>query len=303
MVCFRSKRQGFTLVELLVVIAIIGVLIALLLPAVQAAREAARRSQCTNNMKQIGLALHNYHDVNGRLPHGSFHADRWGWPPRMIAFMEGGAEFAQYDFRIQSWQPDQNGANFQNIRRIHKNFLCPSDTLSERITQEEGFGAGWEISQCDYAANIGDYMNSTGIGATPAYGNVGYVGNFPPIEVRGVIGRWRWAASFRDVTDGLSNTMFLGECIGALCITQNFGTQCWATTAHPINYMNQSLIANPPTPANPRWDESIGFRSYHPGGANFLLGDGSVRFLSETIDGVVYRGMASRTGAETITIP
>jgi len=300
------RRRAFTLVELLVVIAIIGILIALLLPAVQAAREAARRSTCTNNMKQIGVALHNYHDVNGRLPHGTFAAtqqSRWGWQPRLLPFIEGGAEFNLLDFRIAAWQPDQNGNNFQCLRRIHRSFLCPSDTLSERIIQEEGFGAGWEISQSDYAGNIGDYINSTGIGATPAYGNVGFAANEGPNEVRGVISRWKWSASFRDVIDGLSNTFCVGECIGALCITQNFGTQCFATTAHPINYMNQSLIDSPPTPANPRWDESIGFRSFHPGGANFLLGDASVRFVSDTIDGVIYRGLASRMGRESISPP
>jgi len=293
------KRQAFTLVELLVVIAIIGILIALLLPAVQAAREAARRTQCTNNMKQIGLALHNYHDTWKRLPHGSHHADRWGWQPRMLPFVEGGAEFEQLDFGIAAWQ----GNNFQYIRAIHENFLCPSDSLFDLIIQEESFGGGWEISQSDYGACIGDYMNSTGVGATPAYGNVGFGPNNTANRVRGMMGRWRWGARFADVTDGLSNTICVGECIGALCICQSYGTQCWATTAHPINFMNQSLIDNRPTPANPRWDESIGFRSFHPGGANFLLGDGSVRFVSETVDGVTYRAMASREGHEAVEIP
>jgi len=216
MVACSHRRRAFTLVELLVVIAIIGILIALLLPAVQAAREAARRSSCTNNLKQIGLALHNYHDTNLRLPHGSFHADRWGWQPRMIQFLEGTAEFQQYDFRIAAWQ----GNNFQLIKPIHKNFLCPSDALSNEILEEEGFAAPtWIISQSDYAACIGDYKNSTGIGATPDYGNVGFLAGNAPNKVRGMIGRWRWAAAFQDVPDGLSNTMLAGECIGALCIT------------------------------------------------------------------------------------
>jgi prepilin-type N-terminal cleavage/methylation domain-containing protein len=295
--------RGFTLVELLVVIAIIGILIALLLPAVQAAREAARRSSCTNNMKQIGLAMHNYHDTNQRLPFGTHHLNRWGWPPRMLSFIEGTAEFNQYDFKLASWQNN----NFALIKAIHRGFLCPSDSLAERITTEENFATGaggdWRVSQCDYAACIGDYINSTGVGANPAYGNS--PGGVFPYEVRGMIGRWGWAARFGDVPDGLSNTILLGECIGALCITQSFGTQCWGTTSHPINFMNQSLIDNPPSwePMNPRWDESIGFRSMHSGGANFCLGDASVRMLNDSIDGAVYRAMASRMGGEAAQAP
>jgi len=263
----RSVRSAFTLVELLVVIAIIGILVALLLPAIQAAREAARRTECNNKLKQIGVALHNYHDTYQRLPHGSFHADRWGWQPRLLAFIEGGAEFDQFDMNLFAWQ----GNNFQLISAIHKTFLCPSDSLSDMIREEEGFAAPtWSLSQSDYAACIGDYKNTTGVGSTPDYGNVGFAAGNAPNRVQGMIGRWRWAARFADVTDGLSNTICVGECIGAMCITQNFGSQCFATTAHPINFMNESLKNTLPTQANPRWNESIGFRSFHPGGGRTL---------------------------------
>ncbi len=218
----------------------------------------------------------------------------------MLGFIEGETEFSQLDFRIASWQGD----NFPYIRAIHRQFLCPSDSLSDLLLEEEGFAATtWSISQSDYAANIGDYMNATGIGQTPVYGNVGYLTGNVGNPVRGMIGRYRWAASFTDVTDGLSNTFCIGECIGALCITQNFGAESFATTAHPINYLNQSLKDNRPTQANPRWDESIGFRSFHPGGAHFLMGDASARFVGETIDGVTYRALASREGGETAQVP
>lgn len=302
----NSVREAFTLVELLVVIAIIGILIALLLPAVQAAREAARRSQCSNNMKQIGIALHNYHDTFKRLPFGSHHADRWGWQPRMIQFMEMNALYDQLDFSVAAWQ----GGNHDLVRQIQPAFICPSDTFGDEFLSEENYadtgdGVHWILSQSDYAGCIGDYRNTTGVGQTPAYGNVGWGANTGPNQVRGMIGRWRWAAAFRDVKDGLSNTFCVGECIGALCITQNFATQCWATTAHPINYMNDSLMENRPswTPNNPRWDESIGFRSFHPGGAQFCMGDASVRFVSETIDGPTYRAAASRSGNEVKPLP
>ena len=294
------RRTAFTLVELLVVIAIIGILIGLLLPAVQAAREAGRRAQCINNLKQIGLALHGYHGTYGRLPHGSHHADRWGWLPRLLPYIEGKAEYEKLDWKLFSWQ----GGNFDLIKPPHNQFLCPSDRLDEEIIEEESFAAPtWAISQSDYAACIGDYSNHTGVGESPRYGNHGFGSGPFAGKVRGMIGRWRWAAAFRDVRDGLSNTICVGECIGALCITQNYGTQSFATTAHPINHLNRSLIDDPPVMANPRWDESIGFRSFHPTGANFMLGDASARFVSENIDGVTYRGLASRAGGEVVALP
>ncbi|UUO06654.1 DUF1559 domain-containing protein [Blastopirellula sp. J2-11] len=293
------NRQGFTLVELLVVIAIIGVLIALLLPAVQQAREAARRMQCSNQMKQLGLAFHNYHDTAGRLPVANPLCDsgkRWNWTQMVLPQMEMGALFDTFDFDLAAWQ----GTNFQYLQQHHPAFTCPSNPLANELREEENFAApDWIISQCDYAANQGDYANSTGIGSTPAYGNVGC----DTRKSRGMMSRYGWSAAFRDAPDGLSNTFALGECIGTLSIVQNWGTQSFATTAHPINYLNQSLILTLPTNAAPRWDESIGFRSMHPGGALFLYSDASVHFLAETVDGATYRAMASRSGQEVFAMP
>lgn len=291
---FRYKR-GFTLIELLVVIAIIAILIALLLPAVQQAREAARRTECKNHMKQIGLALHNYHDTYNILPISAQACagnKRWGWIPMILPYIDEATLYNSFDFNLASWQ----GSNFQHLRDIHSDFLCPSDPLSNEIREEENFAAPtWIVSQSDYAAVIGDYRNATGVGQTPAFGNVGCYN-----RTRGMISRWANSARFRDVKDGLSNTFMIGECIGAMCITQNWGVQSFGTTAHPINFMNDSLEANLPTQANPRWDESIGFRSYHEGGAQFLMGDGAVRFVSENIDGGTYRSLASKRGGEVI---
>jgi len=294
----RKSFRGFTLIELLVVIAIIAVLVALLLPAVQQAREAARRSSCKNNMKQIGLALHNYHDTANILPSGRFHSGigtyRWGWIQRMLHYIDQAPLYNQIDFNVNGWQ---NG-NYDFFKQPMAEFLCPSDALKDEIREEEGFAAPtWILAQADYAGVIGDYQNSTGLGQTPTYGNVGYGGT----RIRGMISRWAKSASFPKVTDGLSNTFMVGECIGAMCIVQNWGTQSWGTTAHPINFMNRSLADNLPTQANPRWDESIGFRSFHVGGCHFLLGDGSVRFVSENVDGATYRALASRDGGEVIS--
>ena len=263
MVCVKKNvgsPRGFTLVELLVVIAIIGILIALLLPAVQAAHEAARRSQCTNNLKQIGVALHNYHNQYGRLPYCSVSLDRWNWMPRMEAFMEGSAESANLNFSLQSWQ----APNFQYLQMVHSNFVCPSDSLfASQLLEEEDFAAPtWVISQADYAGSTGDYINGTGIGANPAYGNVGYGANNAPGMVRGMIGRYGWSASFSDVLDGLSNTFCVGECIGAFCITQNYGAESFATTAHPINYLNASLQSSPPRRPTRDGTSRLGFAAF-----------------------------------------
>jgi prepilin-type processing-associated H-X9-DG protein len=171
--------------------------------------------------------------------------------------------------------------------------------LKDVQREEESFAAPtWILSQADYASVAGDYRNATGTGFTPNYGNVSYAN---PV-LRGMMGRWGWACRYNEVLDGLSNTMNVGECVGAMCITQNFAAQSWGTTAHPINFMNQSLANTLPTQGNPRWDESIGFRSYHPGGANFLMGDGSVRFLRDSISGTIYRALASRAGGEAFVL-
>lgn len=292
-----NVRSGFTLIELLVVIAIIAILIGLLLPAVQKVREAAARMKCQNNLKQIGLAMHSHHDRSGRLPAGDISA-RWGWIPRIFPDVEQTAAHNQLDFTIPSWQ----GANFAIVKQKYNMFLCPSDTFADDVREEEGYAAPtWSLSQSDYAACQGDYINTTGVGSTPAFGNVGGTGPNSP-SVRGAISRYGWSANFSGgIPDGLSNTFLVGECIGAFCITQNVAAESFATTAHPINYMNDSLKTSIPTQANPRWDESIGFRSFHTGGANFLLCDGSVRFIRDSVDGATYRAFASRAGGETLT--
>jgi prepilin-type N-terminal cleavage/methylation domain-containing protein len=295
------KRPAFSLVELLVVIAIIATLVGLLLAAVQAAREGARRMTCQNNLKQIGLAMQAHHDARQRLP-TSEHWDwpprpqRWGWLPKILPQLDDSALFDKLDFRVDAWM----GSNYPLLREPYPPVLCPSNPRGRELREEENFAApDWVLSQADYAANIGDHTNFTGVGELPPFGHV------PPgsSAIRGVISRTGWSARFRDVTDGLSKTFAVGECIGASSIVQNFASQSFATTAQPINFMNESLAATPPTMSNPRWDESIAFRSLHPGGANFLTCDAAVRFVDEGIDGATYRGLASRAGQESAAVP
>ena len=344
----KMSREGnvraFTLVELLVVIAIIGILIALLLPAVQAAREAARRMQCTNHIKQLGLAMHTYHDANKRLAHGNGGDPAeggaanagWSWAPRILPFIEGAATFSKINFskppydRPAAWTGANHDAmmadssvecNYKIMRTIYPNFLCPSDSFAEEITAEDGWsttgGIGvntnWTLSQCDYAANIGDYRNATGIGwgtnvtTRPAFHDENYTGAGNNIKItRGPIGVCGWAAKFGEISDGLSNTFLFGECIGRLSFWQNWGSQCFGNTAHPINSRNKWLIDNLPNSAGAvtidgltTWDWNVGFRSMHTGGANFGMCDGSVQFVSDTVDGAAYRATASRAGGES----
>ena len=294
-------RRAFTLIELLVVIATIGVLVGLVLPAVGAAREAGRRTVCQNSLRQIALGMQSFHDTHKRLPTSEHYglpgqAQRWGWIPKLLPQLDDLPLFTRLDFTIDSW----DGDNYALLREPYPAVLCPSNPFARLMLEEENFaGPDWTLSQADYAANIGDHTNLSGPGALPPFGNV------PPghSSIRGVISRTGWSARFQDVSDGLSKTFLVGECVGALCITQNFASQCFATTAHPLNYLNDSLGADMPTINNPRWDESVGFRSFHAGGAALATCDGAVQFIDDSIDGVIYRSLASRAGGEIAANP
>jgi prepilin-type N-terminal cleavage/methylation domain-containing protein len=339
----RKAQLGFTLVELLVVIAIIGVLVALLLPAVQAAREAARRAQCQNQMKQIGLALQNHHDARGQLPAGKFWYNKdetggtanfsgWGWLPHILPYMELTQLYDRANF---DHSPNSNGAGVFNRAVIQTDvpgLICPSNSYRSEASDNENAGRIYEgmadsrkqIAEADYAANIGDYRNIGGTGDGldhtvdgdgdgradwPQAGNVFGPGTAqsPPYSprhpTRGILNRFGWGAEFKQIPDGLSNTFAVGECVGVWCLTQNFGTQSWSTTAQPINHMNAFYLGgtqNWPKLDNPQWSDSIAFRSLHPGGAHFIMCDASVHFVNENVDHSSYRALASREGEDSI---
>ena len=292
-------RSGFTLVELLVVIAIIGILIALLLPAVQAAREAARRSQCGNNMKQFGLALHNYSDSFKCFPSGWLNKpaggnyNLWGWSALVLPYIEQGALHDQLDVGNVSLEDlalayAATSGNPQDLLVLSQPvaaFRCPSDDGPETNNIRDQFP--WAAG-----ANTGRLATSNYVGVNDTWQTQrGVTGG--PAEQRGLF-REDSAFKFRDITDGTSNVLALGE---RRFFTRTDTGRLYSSAAavvfgvrrrnHEGNRADQVGSGCPginhAVDSSRAWARR-GFSSKHPGGAQFTLADGSVRFISETID-------------------
>lgn len=304
----RVSRSALTLIELLVVIAIIGVLVGLLLPAVQAAREAAWRTQCSNKLKQLGLAFHNYHDAHRVLPPCNSYAGTLGnpnamanvgmhrsWTVGLLPYLEEVALWDRIDQRIDNFQTPNLPIIQQNLSAV----LCPAD--ADAATPLTRADDAWNIplGLTNYAVCVGDHHNGydLGNGHDPVWCN--FVNSAQ--TVRGIMCRYAWSARFREITDGLSRTFFLGEVVPKWCSWQDWGHQSFSTTAYPINHRNLEFALGQLSPGDPEY--SIAFRSLHSGGAYFLLGDQSVSFVSEEIDPVIYRALASRAGGELKEYP
>ncbi len=309
---FRSlSRQrataAFTLVELLVVIAIIGILIALLLPAVQSAREAARRVQCSNNMKQLGLALHNYHFQHQSFPPGStFQAGNKGSILiRLLPYIEQQAVYDAYDFK----QPtdDQTFADGTLIAStVIATYLCPSDNHNQSHN-----GRGLH----NYAASKGStkHINSDAC-SCPQFENWNSFAlgdyNTPARMPTGPFTRHGQTTTMAQCRDGLSNTIYFGE-MRPLCSVHasrgwafsNGGHGGGAGTIVPIN--TDSCSTNPADGCQSycNWNTEHAFKSLHPGGAMFLLGDGSVHFLSESIDHQTYQYLGAMADGQVAAVP
>ncbi len=312
MVRRRCSRSGFTLIELLVVIAIIAVLIALLLPAVQAAREAARRIQCVNNLMQIGIALKSYETAFEALPSGVVNPTgpisntpsgyHFGWITQVLPYLDQKPVARHLNFNVGVYEADNTTARTVIIKTL----VCPSAIGFSRMSPTGTSGAADMPALTNYAAVYSDAevpidANNTGV-------------FFLNSHIR-----------YEDLEDGSSQTLFLGEKV-------NDGTELgWASgtraslrnTATPLNPIRRPPA--PPSPPTPPTDEGDnpntppsaakpanatveqpkdavgGFESKHPGGANFTFGDGSVRFLKTTISPVVFGRLAHRSDGNLLS--
>jgi len=283
---------GFTLIELLVVIAIIAVLIALLLPAVQQAREAARRSQCRNNLKQIGLAIHNYNEVHNTLPPGTLakagqintqSVAAWGWGAILLPYLDQGNLYDQLGVTNGDLDAVLRDPSVRELtRRPLSIYRCPSDT-AKGINDKRSFNSPYGSSPVSWSTPFLATTNYIAVVGT-RWGRLDRWVN----ERRDPFGSF-WGVSrvrLHDVTDGLSNTIFIGErdegCLaGAWAGVRNYNAN--GAIGNPITLGSTSSKINDAL-VDTEAGCNQGFSSLHDGGAFFLFGDGSVRFLSENID-------------------
>jgi len=300
--------RGFTLIELLVVIVIIAVLIGLLLPAVQNAREAARRAQCTNNLRQLGIALHNYHGTLDVFPPGYVSAVRkptddypefgpgWGWGSMILNQLEQASLYNAVNFSLQITDEGSGTAR----RTVLSTYLCPSSRPDGPVSLRAGEKGPVTIS--DVAP--GQYLASAGqweIEDVPGSNNGVFYRNS--------------RVAIRDITDGTSQTLLLGErsrnvCdatwVGAIpsmvvCTNPSWPVRDCATSnvmvmANTGPWEDETWVNVP----NHKGAKADDFWSLHPGGCNFLIGDGSVRFIKETVNPTVFSSLATRAGSEVV---
>lgn len=319
---YRGNSPGFTLVELLVVIAIIATLIGLLLPAVQSAREAARRSSCTNKLKQLGLAVLTFHDAKKKFPAG---VPQWGeggaantcdlqgpgctgrgWILETLPFMEQTGLYNQLAPSAKGNIYDNRGLKLSqsSLNTPLPMLACPTDPEAAQPRRDQ-----FIVSMTGVEATVTSYkgvLGATKVGATfgsvwPRHDDeprpaVDCHNNTNKLACKGIF--WRNAylhpVKLKDITDGTSKTLLIGESVAAhdYHSVALYADGDWAACNIPLNY-----LPKPPVPQN--WWNVRGFRSLHAGGANFTRADGSVRFTDETIDMNVYVALSTKARGDS----
>ena len=294
-----SYHKAFSLVELLVVVSIIGILISLLLPAIQNARESARRMSCSNNLHQIGVALHSYHQAKKRLPPGWLVADLsagcspqdstgWGWATMILPFIEQ-ASLDEGFVNIHLGIDDAEN-EFSRTTSIAV-FRCPSDPGPSVFT----------LKACDRCGNsdLADLAMSDYVGVTARSSNevpiASCASEFWSSDE--AVFTFRESTTLKDIPDGLSQTVVVGE---RAC--KPFPS-AWAGALPRGKFARDrvlGLMDSPPSPAGSVEKENVQFGSYHPAGSQFLLADGSVRMVGLEIDPNLFKGICTRSGGETV---
>ena len=319
----RSQR-AFTLVELLVVIAVIGVLLGLLLPAVQASREASRRSKCSNNLKQLALGILSYESVRMKLPLGYTNpagSTKWhSWVPFVMPFLEESAKMKQYDFSVEWWKSPNREISMTPLRVMQ----CPSTPALDRIADKPESSPPNKTGFCaDYfgMAGVNKEINNALSGAEQFTFNSS---DASPLILRGPL---FWYAtdnpfnSLEQVTDGQSRTILIGECAGREDVWRigkmtpvNYTSSpasrarggAWLTTDNPYQIGSRTAW-NDPSPIPGRlginnsneWGHCL--YSFHPGGANVSMSDGSVHFMAADMSLRLLAELCTRAGGEPST--
>jgi prepilin-type N-terminal cleavage/methylation domain-containing protein/prepilin-type processing-associated H-X9-DG protein len=330
-----DARLAFTLVELLVVIAIIGALVALLLPAVQAARESARQSTCANNMRQVSLALLLHHEAKGVFPHGTYNVitddvstpapyngrqNRRCWMHDMLPYMEQHALYQRFDNFMKT---HTQAYDFPECHTVIEALMCPSDPANPKVVtysnstpgvsgpppSYDGLGASQGFHGNFITCSGERHFNPSGPGLKPPFSSMDLAGIFFAVS----------KISMKHITDGASKTALVSELIlspeasdddvrgryynpieGNVNFTTLYPPN--TPTADRINWLSKDAVTEAPAfPCTACFvsDAYLSARSYHPGGVNFAAADGSIHFMPNDVDFLVYRGFGTRAGSST----